>query len=189
MKQDIAIYKVDSFVDYAGREHKLVACALSQSPDNSERTLKVGWADVKDVLCSDCHIYNDVYRLVTLGIAICNPEDEFDLEVGKKTAYNKAAHREDLPRLYATSKGMITQDLVEAFINTQLKFYKENPEALIPGYNEAARKYKLIQQAKADIANLTGDDKVIFDLAVKGVNFMKSLDLAKIYLSKIQPNE
>lgn len=189
MKQDIAVYKVDSFIDYAGREHKLVACALSQSPANEERTLKVGWIDESGVLTQGAAINENVYRLVTLGVAVCNPEDKFILEVGQKLAYNKAAYRDDLPRLYATRKGMITQDLVESFIDTQLKFYKENPSSLIPGYKEAEANYLAIQKAKEDINNLTEDEKTAFNLAVKGFNFSKCVDLAKIYLSKILPNE
>ena len=43
MKQDIATYLVDSFVDYAGKEHKIIACALSQTPEDSSHNLKVCW--------------------------------------------------------------------------------------------------------------------------------------------------
>lgn len=189
MKQDKAIYKVDSFIDYAGREHKLVVCALSQSPDNSDATLKVGWVDEKDVMMSDCHLYHNIYRIVTLGIAVCNPNDDFNLKAGEKLAYNKAAHMENLPRLYATSKGMITKDVVNAFIDQQLKFYKENPESLIPGYNEAKKNYETVQQAKQDIEKLSDDEKAAFNLAVKGFDLSKYVDLAKVYLRKILPHE
>ena len=43
MKQDIATYVVDSFIDFAGKEHKFVACALSQTPDDKEADPMVGW--------------------------------------------------------------------------------------------------------------------------------------------------
>ena len=36
MKQDIAEFLVDSFIDYKGDEHKIVLCALSQTPESSD---------------------------------------------------------------------------------------------------------------------------------------------------------
>ena len=35
MKQDIAEFLVDSFIDYKGDEHKVVLCALSQTPEKN----------------------------------------------------------------------------------------------------------------------------------------------------------
>ena len=50
MKQDVAEYLIDSFVDFKGEEHKIVACALSQSPEASEDGCKlaVGWVSDDD---------------------------------------------------------------------------------------------------------------------------------------------
>lgn len=185
MKQDVEIYLTDSFVDYAGREHKIVACALSQSPDSDETTkLKVGWTN-KDIMIENSDLCEEIYRMVTIGMAICNPTDEFDEEKGKKIAYHKAANSEYLPRLYTPGKGIITRELVEVFLNQQVRFVKENPEILIPGYNKAEASYKAKIAAKAEIDNLTPEEKTVFDLAIKGVNISKCVDLAKIYVKKI----
>lgn len=189
MKQDIAIYVVDSFTDFAGKEHKLVACALSQSPINESHTLRLGWANKDNRLNSRDRLYYDIYRMVTVGIAICNPSDEFDLEVGKRIAYNKAANIEGLPRLYTTDKGVITQQLVDTFIQQQIQFVKENPASLIPGYKEAEADYKATQAAQQEISTLKGQDKEIFNLAVKGFDFKKYINLAKIYTSKIKKHD
>lgn len=189
MKQDIAIYVVDSFTDFAGKEHKLVACALSQSPNNESHSLRLGWADSNNVLDSEDKLYYDVYRMVTLGIAICNPSDTFDLEAGKRIAYNKAARIEGLPRLYATGKGVITQQLVDTFIQQQIQFVKENPASLIPGYKEAEAAYKAAQTAEKEISELNDQEKEIFNLAVKGFDFKKYINLAKIYISKIKKHD
>ena len=186
MKQDIATYLVDSFVDYAGKEHGIVACALSQSPENEEDSvLKVGWVDKTDRLYVDAHLCHDVYRLVTIGIAICNPEDEFDVERGKNIAYNKAANIENLPRIYTPNKGVITKEIVDTFLKQQVKFVKENPERVIKGYVEAKKAYEETQKAKADIDNLSDDEKVAFNLAVKGFDLSKYMNLAKIYVKKL----
>ena len=190
MKQDIATYLVDSFKDYAGKEHTLVACALSQSPENEvDSTLKIGWVDNADRLYTDSFLCHDVYRMVTIGIAICNPEDEFDLERGKNIAYNKAANIEHLPRIYTPCKGVITKELVEVFLNQQVQFAKEDPERLIKGYDAAKKVYEETRDAKAAIEQLQGDERAAFDLAVKGIDFAKYIKLAKIYAKRILKNE
>lgn len=186
MKQDIATYIVDSFIDYAGKEHKIVACALSQSPENNiDESLMVGWANDKGQMQTDASIYHDVYRLVTVGVAICNPEDEFDEKRGKTIAYNKAANIEDLPRIYTPNKGVITKELVDVFLKQQVKFIKENPEKVIKGYLEAKSDFEATQKAKADIEKLSEEEKAVFNLAVKGIDLSKYVDLAKIYIKKI----
>lgn len=185
MKQDITIFQVDSFIDFSGAEHKIVACALSQSPEDEDYSLKVGWADDEDVLDQDDELYHDIYRMVTVAIAVCNPTDDFDVEVGKKIAESKARNTENLPRLYATDRGVITREIVDAFLTQQVRFFKEDPETLIPGYNKAKKDYELARAAEAEIKNLTEDERTAFDLAVKGVNLSKCVDLAKVYLKKL----
>jgi hypothetical protein len=123
--------------------------------------------------------------MVTIGIAICNPEDEFNLEKGKNIAYNKAANIEQLPRIYTPNKGVITKEIVDVFLKQQVQFVKENPEKLIKGYLEAKKVYEETQKAKADIENLSEDEKVAFNLAVKGFDLSKYMNLAKIYVKKL----
>lgn len=183
MKQDIATYLVDSFVDYAGKEHKIVACALSESPiEYDDYTLSIGWENKDHVIETDDAIYSEVYRMVTVGIAICNPSDEFNEEAGRNIARNKAANIPGLPCLYATRKGMITKELVDVFLKQQVTFFKEHPETLIPGYKEAKEKHENIQRAINEYENLTPDQKTVVDLAMNGVDVAKCANLAKIYL-------
>lgn len=189
MKQDIATYLVDSFIDYAGKEHKIVACALSQSPESDSHILMTGWIDKDDKIDTNDSLCEEVYRMVTIGVAVCNPSDEFNLEAGKKIAYCKAANMPGLPRLYAPAKGIITKELVETFLNQQVKFFKENPENLILGYEKSKAAYEAVQAAKKDIDNLTDDEKTVFNLAIKGFNFSKCIDLAKIYMKKLKKRE
>ena len=186
MKQDIATYLVDSFIDYAGKEHKLVACALSQTPEDSAATLKVCWVDSEDKALSSANIYHDIYRLVTIGVAVCNPEDDFDEETGKKIAYNKAANIEYAPRIYTTNRGVITKELVDTFLKQQVQFIKENPEKVITGYLKAKADYEALESAKKEIANLSDDERVAFNLAVNGSDLSKYTDLAKVYTKKLQ---
>lgn len=180
MKQDIAVYLTDSFIDFSGKEHKIVACALSQSPQTPD--LKIGWVDENDHLDSTDAIYHNVYRMVTIGIAICNPEDNYDEEAGKRIAYNKAANVESLPRIYVTSKGIITRELVDAFLKQQVRFFKENPATFISGYEQAKERFLKIQATHAAVVNLTAEEQICFDMAVRGVDLSKYTNLAKEYL-------
>ena len=189
MKQDIATYKIDSFVDYAGKEHKIIACALSESPKSDTHCLKVGWIDNIDMLDNQDHLNHDVYRMVSIGVAVCNPTDEYNEEAGKKIAYGKAANMENVPRIYAHSKGIITKKLVDTFLNQQVEFFKENPETLIPGYNNAKANYEAICKAQNEIDNLNDEERLVFNLATKGFNFSKYIDLAKVYVRKIIKHE
>ena len=186
MKQDIATYLVDSFIDYAGKEHKLVACALSQTPEDSDHTLKVCWLNSEDGALCNANIYHNVYRLVTIGVAVCNPEDNFDEETGKKIAYNKAANIEYAPRIYTTNRGVITKELVDTFLKQQVQFIKENPEKVITGYLKAKADYEALEAAKKEIDNLSDDERVAFNLAVNGGDLSKYTDLAKVYNKKLR---
>lgn len=185
MKQDIEVYLVDSFVDFAGKEHKFVAVALSESPVVGTHTLKIGWVDQNDNY--DCYstLNQDVYRMVTIGIAICNPDDEFNEEKGKRIARNKAANLENLPRLYAPAKGIITKELVDTFLKQQVQFFKENPGTLMAGYDDAKKDYEEIQEAITAIDNFTDDEKKVFNLAINDFDFSKYANLAKLYVRKV----
>ena len=189
MKQDIATYLVDSFIDFEGKEHKFVACALSQSPESDDSRLMVGWTDDFDKMNSKEDLYHEVYRLVTVGFAVCNPNDEFDEEKGKKIAHAKASNMETLPRIYTPCKGVITKELVDTFLKQQVQFAKEDPERLIKGYDAAKKVYEETRDAKTAIEQLQGDERTAFDLAVKGIDFAKYIKLAKIYAKRILKNE
>lgn len=189
MKQDIATYLVDSFIDFAGKEHKIVACALSQSPDDKEDNLRIGWVNKEGYMDIDNPLCPYVYRMVTVGIAICNPCDNFDEETGKRIAYNKAANIENLPRIYSTIPGIITKEIVNTFLKQQVEFVKDNPEKLILGYNKSKAEYEKINTIKNQIEQFTDEERVAFELALKGVNLTKFNNLATVYKNKIAKNE
>ena len=181
MKQDIAVYLTDSFVDFEGKEHQIVACALSQSPETQD--LKIGWVD-EGIIDEDGDLYHSVYRMVTIGIAVCNPIDKYDIETGKRIARHKAENIEDLPRIYTTSKGIITSELVHAFLKQQIRFFKENPGTFIAGYDKAKERFLNRKTVESTIQTLTPEERVVFDMAVRGVDLSKYSDLAKIYLKE-----
>lgn len=189
MKQDVATYLMDSFIDFAGKEHKIIACALSQSPDNTGDALRIGWVNKYGKMDIDNPLCHYVFRMVTVGIAICNPLDRFDEETGKRIAYNKAANIEYLPRIFTSGPGIITKKLVDAFLKQQIQFVKENPEKVIKGYNQSKLEYEKIQSVKKQIDQLTDEEKVVFNMAINGIDLSKYENLAIIYKNKIVKNE
>ena len=80
---------------------------------------------------------------------------------------------------------LCSDELVEVFLNQQVRFVKENPEILIPGYDKAKAAYEAKVAAETAIENLTEDEKTVFNLAIKGINVSKCVDLAKIYVKKL----
>ena len=177
MKQDVTEYVVGSFIDFKGEEHKIVACALSQTPEtsNSGESLCIGWAD-GSYIDNDNADYAQICRVLTIGISICHPTDTFDLEKGKKNAYQKALNNPSCPTIYAKNKGVINTKLVKAFLEQEINFIKENPERVIKGYNEAKVRFEKKQAIKTELANLTDKEKFFLELA-KEVDVKKCLKL------------
>jgi hypothetical protein len=142
MKQDIAEFLVDSFIDYKGDEHKVVLCALSQTPEKSidDDNLMVVWSNGYDVdeTADICH---EVLRTVSLGIAICCPADKkaFSEEIGKKIALNRA--EKSIPKFVSLEPGVVNTTVVRAFLEQEMAFVKRCPEKFIKGYDEAKAHY------------------------------------------------
>lgn len=185
MNRDIVEYLEDSFIDYKGIEHKLVACAVSTSPKAAYDTLAVGWADEGWQLDEDATICNKIVRTVTVAIAVCNPDDQYDLEKGKRCAYNKAINQVgELPTLYAAHHGIISTPVVKAFLQQEMKFSKDNPELLIPGYNNSKARWEAAQAFEKEVNDLGPLEKHVVDLFRSGIDIEKYSNIAK----KLGPN-
>lgn len=171
MKQDVAEYLIDSFVDFKGEEHKIVACALSQSPEESEDGCKltVGWVgddSYMDIYDPD---YSEVCRVVSVGISVCHPTDTFDKERGKANAYNKALHDPKCPTIYTKDRGVAGKTLVKAFLKQEVNYLKENPERIIKGYNKMKASFDKKQALKARIESLSDNEKLVINWQQKKV--------------------
>ena len=169
MKQDVAEYLIDSFVDFKGEEHKIVACALSQSPEESEDGCKlaVGWVGDDSYMDTYDQDYAEVYRVVSVGISVCHPTDTFDEERGKTNAYNKALHDPKCPTIYTKDKGVASKTLVKAFLKQEVNFLKENPERIIKGYDQMKARFDKKQALKARVEGLSDNEKLVMKLAMK----------------------
>ena len=184
MKQDIAEYLVDSFVDFKGDTHQVVLCALSQSPESIDSdNLMVAWSDGETV-DDTADIFHDVFRMVSLGIAICCPADKkvFSEEIGKKIALNRA--EKEVPKFVSIFPGVVNTTLVRAFLSQEMEFIKKNPEQFIVGYAEAKARYDKKVNFDKTIKNLSEAEAVIVEHAMKGVDILKCAKLARQLLDR-----
>lgn len=184
MKQDIAEYLVDSFVDFKGDVHQVVLCALSQSPESIDSdNLMVAWSDGETVDDS-ADIFHDVFRMVSLGIAICCPADKkvFSEEIGKKIALNRA--EKEVPKFVSIFPGVVNTTLVRAFLSQEMEFIKKNPEQFIVGYAEAKERYDKKVNFDKTIQNLSEAEATIVEHAMKGVDVLKCAKLARQLLDR-----
>lgn len=178
--KEIVSYKNGEFVDYLGETHKFVVCAVStKSLEDSEGN------EVFNVLRMET--YDDYVdeidfpRALFLGVSICNPKDEFDLEKGKIIAYNKATTVKNInhPAIYTTRPGFINTEVVEALLNNSVEYIKRDPGSVIPGYDEARKKYLKKKENEEFLASVNPE---ILDLAksIKSLDGNSKEDLARI---------
>lgn len=168
-------YIHDSFVDYKGREHHFVICAVSKLlPRNYKEYIEQIKEDrhgidlessVESYIASyafDYGILDDdikVVKSVSIGMAICNPEDKFDYNVGCKKAYARANNSD--ATLFATKAGLINTRMVTALLVQESEYFKNNPNSRIPGYRDGEIAY-LEKKKKENIANsLTEEAKKV----------------------------
>lgn len=184
MKQDIPEYLVDSFIDYKGDVHQIVLCALSQSPESTDGdNLMVVWSD-GETIDESADICHDVFRIVSLGMAICCPADEkaFSEEIGKKIALNRA--EKEIPKFVSLFPGVVNTTLVRALLKQEMEYIKKNPEKFIKGYEEAKNRYEKSLNLKKTVSNLTEEEASVVQAAMEGVDIIKCAKLARQLLDR-----
>lgn len=136
---------VDSFVDENGVERKFVIAAISEVLPKTlaEQNPKV-YGNAEDGDCEvsyevvvydewDGESLDQLVKSLKIGFAICNPNDEFNEELGLKIAIGRA-RKNNTCALYATELGYINTKLVKAFLEQEAEYFKRNPESRIAGY-------------------------------------------------------
>ena len=160
MKKKI-VTVVSEFTDFKGLVHKFIVAAVSMPVDAEidiyDGDELVGWTGAE--------------KAVKLGVAVCNPEDEYSEEKGKMIAISKAKGCDDYA-LYATLPGMINTAVVDALVKQEVEFIKNNPVRVIPGYIEEKEKYEKRQAFKAALDALTEEERSVYE-AMKGHKFPK----------------
>lgn len=126
------VFKVDSFVDFSGQSRQVVMAAISQEIDDLTVHGNELW-------------YNPVYliKVLKLGIAVQSPKDLVaNVELGKVIAEGKALKNKScIGKIYSTEKGFINTRVVEALLDQEMDFFKQNPGKYIKGYDKDKELY------------------------------------------------
>ena len=118
------LYKVDSFIDFEGKERKFVLlCATINDPSLILNTQ-----------------FTEAERYLNLGVALCNEVDEFDEKLGVKIALGRAQKK--LNHMIVFQRGsMINNDLVNTILERESAYLKKDPGFYIEGYDVAKDRY------------------------------------------------
>lgn len=151
MKEKI-VTVISEFTDFRGKVHKFVVAAVSMPVD----------AEIEIYGESEVIDWTSAEKAVKLGVAVCNPVDEYSEEKGKMIAINKARSTSDYA-LYATLPGMINTAVVNALVAQEVEFIKNNPARVIPGYLDEKEKFEKRQEFAKKLAELTEEEKAIYE--------------------------
>lgn len=175
MKKEIASYKLGQFVDFKGVERLVVACAVS-TPVKEGLTATWDIPGVEDSF--------EIVRAVSVGIAVYNPEDEFNLTFGKEQAYKKAIEGE--PCWFIGKGGVITKECIDALLTEKINHFAKNPEIVIKNYNANKAKYEKIQKEKEYIQTASLEEQAVLTLMSKGVDVQGVLNKTKTLVDAVE---
>ena len=175
MKKEIATYKLGQFVDFKGFERLVVACAVSM-PVKEGLTATWNIPGVEDSF--------EIVRAVSIGIAVYNPVDEFNLTFGKEQAYKKALAGE--PCWFIGKGGVVTKECIDALLTEKINHFAKNPEIVIKNYNTNKAKYEQIQREKEYIQNTSPEEQAVLTLISKGVDVQEVLDKTKTLVDAVE---
>lgn len=175
MKKEIASYKLGQFVDFKGVERLVVACAVSTP-------VKEGLTATWDIPGAEDSF--EIVRAISVGIAVYNPEDEFNLTFGKEQAYKKALAGE--PCWFIGKGGVVTKECIDALLTEKINHFAKNPEIVIKNYNANKAKYEKIQKEKEYIQNTSPEEQAVLTLMSKGVDVQGVLDKTKTLVDAVE---
>lgn len=146
-------YIVDSFKDYTGAERQFVMAAVSL---HGEQFIYIEEDDEP--------VDNDE-KILSIGVSVCRPTDEFNEELGKRIAEGKATKYRD-HALYAVDAGLINEVMVKALLKQEAEYFKVNPGRYLAGYDKDAAKYRESERIEGYIDSLEGEAATTFDYLV-----------------------
>lgn len=123
VKQKLVDYREDSFVDFEGKDHYFVVCAVLR-----ESTIR-----------------ENVTRILSFGVSFCNPVDKHNNELGKKIAYGKSVSDRNTNVLLGRA-GLLNIEAVKYILDNETNHVKQYPEQYSVSYAKAKDKY---EKAKA----------------------------------------
>lgn len=133
-------YIVDGFKDFTGEERQFVMAAVSLHGEPIDNDMKV----------------------LSIGVSVCRPDDEFNETLGKTIAEGKAMKYRN-HALYAVDAGLINETMVKALLQQEAEYFKANPGRYLAGYDKDAEKYHRSERIEGYIETLEGEAKTTFN--------------------------
>lgn len=130
VKQKLVDYREGSFVDFEGKDHYFVVCAVLR-----EGTIR-----------------ENVTRILSFGVSFCNPVDKHNNELGKKIAYGKSVSDRNTNVLLGRA-GLLNIETVKYILDNEVNHVKQYPEQYSVSYEKAkalAQKAALYNKVVAD---------------------------------------
>lgn len=181
MKEHINVLE-DAFVDYKGIVHPFTIVAVSQTLPKTGKEIGESEQYWKDKVTHEVAIYLEDYgtvdylgnvdKVVKLGIAICNPQDEFNDKVGYCKALARARSSKPVLFVNEDTPGVINTQVVSALLQQEAKYLKENPAKYIKGYKEAEEKYKKAQEMEELYENFSSLEDDVLDALNDNPHFL-----------------
>ena len=137
VKQKLVDYREGSFVDFEGKDHYFVVCAVLR-----ESTIR-----------------ENVTRILSFGVSFCNPVDKHNNELGKKIAYGKSVSDRNTNVLLGRA-GLLNVEAVKYILDNETNHVKQYPEQYSVSYAKAKDKY---EKAKALAQKAALYNKVVAD--------------------------
>lgn len=122
-EQKLVDYREGSFVDFEGKDHYFVVCAVIR-----EHT-----------------IFKNPTRILSFGVSFCNPVDKHNNELGKKIAYGKSISDGNTSVLLGRSR-LLNIETVKYILDNEVNHVKQYPEQYSVAYAKAKDEY---EKAKA----------------------------------------
>ena len=137
-------FREGMFTDFKGNQRKYIVAAVSEITADENGTPSMV---ISQGIKADKIIISDAVKKLSLGFAICSPEDKWNENLGRDIALGKAIKR-PARILWASHTGMINTDVVNALLNQEMKYFENNPGSIIAGYDAAEKKFRESNKAK-----------------------------------------
>lgn len=122
-KQKFVDYREGSFVDYEGKNHYFVVCAVLR----------------------ENIVAGNLTRLLSFGVSFCNPVDKHNNELGKKIAYGRSVKVGNTNVLLGRA-GLLNIETVKHILDNEANHVKQYPEQYSVAYAKAKERYEKVQK-------------------------------------------
>lgn len=173
MRQLKVYAKSGTFQHYDGKTRRYVMAAVirNTTPNNKRNGDHSGY-----IYDEEGEAVARAVKILSFGVAICHPLDEFNFDLGKQVAVRKALIPSKKTRTIAESHfGMLNESKINMLLDDEAALFEKNPGAFIATYDNDKVDYIHSKEIDKCLASLTDDEQVY--LKVKINTDSKRLDL------------